>query len=130
MEPEVVATDFAPRAIGPYSQALVAGDWVFCSGQIALDPRTGELSGGDAAGQARQALANLARVLEAAGSGLDRVVKTTVFLADMGDFAAVNEVYAEAFAGHRPARSTVAVAGLPKGARFEVDAVALRRGTP
>ncbi len=127
MEAEVIATDLAPRAIGPYSQALAAGDLVFCSGQIALDPRTGELSGGDAAAQARQALANLARVLEAAGSGMDRVLKTTVFLVDMGDFAPVNEAYAEAFGGHRPARSTVAVSGLPKGARFEVEAVALRR---
>ncbi len=127
MEAEVIATDLAPRAIGPYSQALAAGDLVFCSGQIALDPRSGELSGGDAAAQARQALANLARVLEAAGSGMDRVLKTTVFLVDMGDFAPVNEAYAEAFGGHRPARSTVAVSGLPKGARFEVEAVALRR---
>jgi 2-iminobutanoate/2-iminopropanoate deaminase len=127
MEAEVIATDLAPRAIGPYSQALAAGDLVFCSGQIALDPRTGEMTGGDAGAQARQALGNLARVLEAAGSDLGRVLKTTLFLVDMGDFAAVNEVYAEAFGAHRPARSTVAVSALPKGARFEVEAIALRR---
>jgi 2-iminobutanoate/2-iminopropanoate deaminase len=124
---DFVRTEDAPEAIGPYSQAVAGGEWLFCSGQIALDPRTGELSGKTAAEQARQVLRNLAAVLEAGGSGLGRVVKTTVFLVDMADFAAVNAVYAEAFGAHRPARATVAVAALPKGARVEIDATA-RRG--
>lgn len=124
---EFVHTSDAPEAIGPYSQAVAAGEWLFCSGQIALDPGTGALAGSDAAAQARRVLRNLAAVLEAGGSGLDRVVRTTIFLVDMADFAAVNEVYAEAFGCHRPARATVAVAALPKGARVEIDAIA-RRG--
>jgi 2-iminobutanoate/2-iminopropanoate deaminase len=122
-----VTTDRAPAAVGPYSQAVVSGDLVFCAGQIALRPGGAELVGEDVASQARQVLANLAAVLEAAGSDLQHVVKTTVFLVDMGDFQALNAAYAEAFGEHRPARSTVAVAGLPRGARVEIECVAVRR---
>lgn len=123
---EVIATDAAPAAIGPYSQALVHGELVFTSGQIGMDPASGELPDGGVEAQARAALANLGAVLEAAGSGFDRVLKTTVYLVDMADFVAVNGVYAEVFGEARPARATVAVAGLPKGALFEIDAVAVR----
>lgn len=123
---EFVATDAAPAAIGPYAQAVARGGLLFCSGQIALDPATGALTGADVSGQARQALTNLAAVLEAGGSGLDRVLKTTIYLVSMDDFAAVNAVYAEVFGDHRPARATVAVAGLPKGALVEIDAIAER----
>ncbi len=121
-----VSTPNAPPAIGPYSQAVVAGDFVFCSGQIPLDPATGALVGGDIAAQTRRVLENLKAVLEAAGSGLDRVVKTTVFLADLADFQEMNAVYAEYFGGDPPARAAVQVAALPKGARIEIEAVALR----
>jgi 2-iminobutanoate/2-iminopropanoate deaminase len=121
---EKVLTDKAPAPIGPYNQAIRAGDYLFCSGQIALDPVTGELVGSDAATQARQAMRNLGAVLEAAGARFDDVVKTTIFLLDMNDFAAVNAVYAESFGTLPPARSTVAVAALPKGGRVEVEAVA------
>jgi 2-iminobutanoate/2-iminopropanoate deaminase len=115
----------APAAIGPYSHAVQAGQFTFTSGQLGLDPATGDFAAPDAAGQARQALTNLAAVLAAAGLGLGDVVKTTVFLADMADFAAVNAVYAEFFpAGVLPARSAVQVAALPKGARVEIEAVA------
>lgn len=124
MELKVVATAGAPGAIGPYSQAIIAGGMVYTSGQIALDPTTGQLVGGTAADEARRVLANLRAILEAAGSSMDRVIKTTVFLADMNDFAAVNAVYAEEFGQHRPARSTVQVAGLPKAVRVEIEAVA------
>ncbi len=127
MELDFVATTGAPKAIGPYAQAVGTGDLLFCSGQIALDPATGELLGETAADQTRQALKNLAAVLAAGGSGLDRVLRTTVFLKDMADFAAMNEVYAQAFGAHRPSRSTVAAAGLPRGALVEIDAIA-RRG--
>jgi 2-iminobutanoate/2-iminopropanoate deaminase len=120
-----VATPNAPAAIGPYSQAIVAGGLVFTAGQVALDPRTMELVDGDVKAQTERVFANLTAVLEAAGSGLDRVVKATVFLSDMGDFAAMNEVYARAFGSHRPARSTVAVRTLPKNARVEIDLVAV-----
>ena len=123
---EVIATDAAPAAIGPYSQALVHGELVFTSGQIGMDPASGELPDGGVEAQVRAALANLGAVLEAAGSGFDRVLKTTVYLVDMADFVAVNGVYAEVFGEARPARATVAVAGLPKGALFEIDAVAVR----
>ncbi len=122
---ERIETDRAPAAIGPYSQAVRAGGFLFCSGQIALDPETGAVVGTDAAAQARQVLANLEAVLEAAGSGLDRVVKTTVFLADMGDFQDVNAVYAEAFGSHRPARAAVEVSRLPKDVLVEIEAVAV-----
>ena len=121
---ESVTTDNAPKAIGPYSQAVVVDGWVYCSGQIALDPATGQVVVGDVAAQTERVLRNMAAVLEAAGASLATVVKTTVFLADMADFAAMNEVYAKHFAGHRPARSTVAAAGLPRSVRIEIDCVA------
>ena len=121
----VVSTPGAPKAIGPYSQAIVHGGLVYTAGQVALDPARMELVAGGVADQADRALANLAAVLAEAGSGLDRVIKTTVYLVDMADFGAMNEVYARHFGSHRPARSTVAVAGLPKGARVEIDVVAV-----
>lgn len=121
----IVKTSKAPAAIGPYSQAVVAGGFVHCSGQIALDPETGELVPGDLAAQVERVLKNLKAVLEASGSGLARVVKCTVYLADMADFGAFNAVYARYFEGAEPpARATVAVAGLPKGARVEIDCLA------
>ena len=123
---ETVDTDGAPRAIGPYSQAVVADGWVFCSGQIALDPADGEGVGGDVSLQTDRVMKNLAAVLQAGGASLATVVKTTVFLVDMGEFAAVNEVYGRFFSGDSPpARATVEVSGLPKGALFEIDCVAL-----
>ena len=121
---ETVATSGAPRAIGPYSQALRAGGFLFTAGQVGFDPGTGELVDGGIGEQTRQVLLNIRAILEAGGSGLAQVVKTTVFLVDMADFAAMNEAYAEAFGTHRPARSTVAVAALPRGARVEIEAVA------
>ncbi len=121
-----VSTDQAPQAIGPYSQAIVAGNVVYTAGQVALDPATGELTGRTVAEQTDQALKNITAVLAAAGSSLGQVVKTTVYLADMADFTAMNEVYARHFGEHRPARSTVQAAGLPKGARVEIDAIAVR----
>jgi len=120
----VVATEAAPKAIGPYSQAIVAGGFVFTAGQVALDPRTAELVGRTTAEQTEQVMKNLTAVLAAAGATLGDVVKTTVYLADMADFAAMNEVYAKHFGAHKPARSTVQAAGLPKGARVEIDVVA------
>ena len=124
---QVTATDKAPKALGPYSQAIVTGDLVFCAGQIALDPKTGEIVSGDIKDQTRRVIDNLAAVLEASGSGLDRVTKTTVFLTDLAEFAAMNEAYAEKFGAHRPARSTVPVSGLPRGARVEIECIAVRR---
>ena len=121
---ETVATSGAPRAIGPYSQALRAGGFLFTAGQVGFDPATGELVDGGIGEQTRQVLQNIRAILEAGGSGLAQVVKTTVFLVDMADFGAMNEAYAEAFGAHRPARSTVAVAALPRGARVEIEAVA------
>jgi 2-iminobutanoate/2-iminopropanoate deaminase len=121
-----VATERAPKAIGPYSQAIVSGELVFTAGQVALDPQSGNLVGATVSEQTDQVLKNLAAVLAASGSSLGQVVKTTVFLADMADFAGMNEVYAKHFGGHRPARSTVQAAGLPKGARVEIDAIAIR----
>lgn len=121
----VVSTPGAPKAIGPYSQAIVHGGLVYTAGQVALDPATMELVPGGVAEQADRALTNLTAVLAEAGSGLDRVIKTTVYLVDMADFGAMNEVYARHFGNHRPARSTVAVAGLPKGARVEIDVIAV-----
>lgn len=116
----------APAAIGPYSHAVRAGDLIFLSGQIAIDPATGELvGGGDAAAEARQVLANMARVLEAAGASPAQVVKTTIFLTDMNDFAAVNQVYGDVFPDAPPARSTVEVRRLPRGARVEIEAIAV-----
>ncbi len=122
-----ISTSDAPAAIGPYSQAIAAGDLLFCSGQIPLDPATGELSADDVRVQTRRALENLSALLRAGGSSLGDVVKTTVFLVNMGDFAEMNEVYGEFFATEPPARSTVAVAALPRGARVEVEAIAVRR---
>jgi len=119
-----VQTTDAPAAIGPYSQAIVCGDFVFTSGQVALDPATGQLVGADVAAQTTRVLANLAAVLEKAGSSMADIVRTTVYLRDMADFAAMNAVYAGSFHGAPPARSTVAVAGLPKDARVEIDAIA------
>lgn len=119
-----VRTDAAPAAIGPYSQAIVTDGWVFCSGQIALDPQTMEVVGGDVAAQTEQVLTNLRRVLEAAGAGMDTVVKTTVFLADMNDFGAMNAVYEAHFGSHRPARAAVQAAALPKGVDVEIECVA------
>ena len=124
---DFVATNGAPKAIGPYSQAVGMDDLLFCSGQIALDPSTGELKGSTAADQTRQVMKNLTAVLAAGGSGLDLVLRTTVFLKDMADFAAMNEIYGQAFGLHRPSRSTVAVAALPRGALVEIDAIARRR---
>jgi len=120
-----VATPAAPAAIGPYSQAVVTGGFVFTAGQIALVPDTMQLAQGDIGVETTQVFANLKAVLQAAGSGLDRVVRTTVFLADMADFPAMNEVYAREFGDNRPARSTVAVKTLPKNARVEIDLIAL-----
>jgi len=127
MDIRSVHSELAPKAIGPYSQAVVAGDQVFCSGQIPLDPASGQLVGGNVRAQTERVLANLAAVLEAAGSDLAHVVKTTVFLADMDDFAAMNEVYTARFGDARPARSTVQAARLPRDARIEVDCIAVRK---
>ncbi len=121
---ERVHTDHAPAAIGPYSQAIVTDGWVFCSGQIPLDPATGELNTGDVATQTDLCLKNLAQVLEAAGSSLQSVVKTTVFLSDMNTFAEMNEVYARHFGDHRPARAAVQAAALPKFCDVEIECVA------
>ncbi|CAN5256304.1 RidA family protein [soil metagenome] len=118
-----VHTDQAPAAIGPYSQAIVHGGLVFTAGQIALDPETGEMLLGDVATQTERVMRNLSAVLEAAGSSLQRVVKTTVFLRDMNDFAAMNEVYGRFFGEHRPARSAVQAARLPRDAEVEIEAV-------
>ena len=122
---QIVATKDAPQAIGPYAQAVRAGGLIFTSGQIPIDPRTGEFVAGGIREQTGQVLDNLSRVLEAAGTSLDKVVKTTVYLADMGDFAAMNEVYGRFFTDNQPARSTVEAARLPRDARVEIDVVAL-----
>lgn len=122
---EVIRTDAAPAAAGPYSQAIRAGDLVFTAGQLGLDPATGEFSGDDVGAQAERALTNLAAILDAAGSGMDRLVKVTVFLADIGDWPAVNEVYARLIPEPFPARSAFAVKDLPRGARVEIEAVAM-----
>lgn len=125
MSRRIVSTDTAPGAIGPYNQAVVANGFVFTAGQIALIPGEGKLVDGGVDVQTERVLENLKAVLEAAGSSLDRVVKTTVFLADMAEFPAMNEVYARFFPGDAPARSTVAAKGLPMNVRVEIDAVAL-----
>ena len=125
MERAIVTTQDAPQAIGPYSQAVTLGDLVFCSGQIPLTPQ-GQLVEGGIVEQTRQVLTNLRGLLAAAGSSLEQVLKTTVFLADMNEFAAMNEVYAEFFSGAPPARSTVQVARLPRDVRVEIEAIAVR----
>ena len=125
MQRQIVATPKAPAAIGPYSQAVRVGDLVFTAGQIPLDPATGQLVAGGIEAQTRQALTNLSAVLEAAGTSLANALKTTVFLADMAEFKAMNGVYAEFFPAAPPARSTVQVAGLPLGARVEIEVVAV-----
>ena len=122
---DIISTDRAPQALGPYSQAIRANGFIFCSGQIPIDPAAGAVVATTAADQARQAITNLQKVLEAAGSGLDKVVKTTVFLGDMNDFAAVNAVYAELFGDTKPARSCVQAARLPKDVKIEIEAIAL-----
>jgi 2-iminobutanoate/2-iminopropanoate deaminase len=127
MDLRATKTDRAPAPVGPYSPAIIAGDLVFCAGQLALDAQTGQLVGGnDIRAQTRRVLDNLAAVLVSADSSLDRVTKTTVFLADLADFPAMNEVYAERFGTHKPARSTVG-AGLLRGAKVEIDCIAVRR---
>lgn len=122
---KIIHTDKAPKAIGPYSQAVRANNFIYTAGQIALDPISGELVGLTVEEQTQQALTNLLNVLDAAGSGLKYVIKTTVFLKDMNDFSKMNSVYAEFFNEGFPARSTVAVAGLPKGALVEIEAIAI-----
>ena len=124
---QIISTDKAPKAIGPYSQAIKAGDFLFCSGQIPLDPATMQIVGTNAAEQTRQVLANITAVLEASDRDLSHVVKTTIFLKDMGDFSAVNEVYGEYFKIDPPARSTVEVARLPKDVLFEIEAIAVAK---
>ena len=123
---EFVSTDQAPAAIGPYSQAVQAGSFLFTAGQIALDPGTMEMVGSDVTAQTERVLQNLEAVLAAAGCDFSNVVKTTVYLADMADFVAMNEVYAKYFGDHRPARAAVQAAGLPKGGLVEIDAVAFK----
>jgi 2-iminobutanoate/2-iminopropanoate deaminase len=123
--PTPLHTDNAPKAIGPYSQAIRAGELIFCSGQIPLDPATMQVVEGDIETQTRCVLQNLSAVLEAAGSGLNRVVKTTVFMQDLGEFTRMNTVYAEFFTANPPARSTVQVAALPRNVKIEIECVAL-----
>lgn len=123
-ELRLVAAEGAPKAIGPYSQAVIVDGTIYLAGQIALDPTTNEVVGKTTAEQTDRVLKNLAAVLTAAGSGFSRVVKTTVYLIDMADFPAMNEVYARHFGGHKPARATIQAAALPKGVRIEIDAIA------
>jgi 2-iminobutanoate/2-iminopropanoate deaminase len=126
-ERDVIVTEGAPKPFGgaPYNQAIRAAGLVFCAGQVGLDPASGTLVDGGVEAQARRAMENLTAVLEAAGSGVERIVKTTIFITDLGDFAAVNAVYGSFFAADPPARSTVQVAGLPGGAAVEIEAIAL-----
>lgn len=125
MERRIIATENAPKAIGPYSQAIRSGELIFCAGQIPLDPATGKIVQGDIRDQTRRALQNLSSVLDAAGSAISRVVKTTVFLTDLDNFKAMNEVYAEFFGEQPPARSTVQVSRLPAAALVEIEAIAI-----
>ena len=122
---QVVKSSQAPAAIGPYSQAIVAGGWLFISGQIPIDPGTGEMIPGDISAQAARVLENLRAILKEAGKGMDSVVRTTVYLADLSEFAAMNEVYGRYFPDPFPARATVEVSALPRGARLEIDAIAI-----
>ncbi len=125
-ERTVIATDQAPKALGPYSAAIAYGPFIFCSGQTGIDPLTNQVVEGGVEAEARQVLTNLKAVLEAAGGSLSSVVKTTVFLRDMNDFARMNAIYGEFFTSRFPARTTVQVAGLPKGAAIEIEAIAVR----
>ncbi len=125
MNREIVQTETAPKAIGPYAQAIKAGGFIYTAGQIPIDPKTGDFVSGGIAAQTRQVLENLKAVLESGGSSLDKVVKATVFLRNMGEFAAMNDVYAEYLGHAKPARSTVAVSELPRGALVEIDLVAI-----
>ena len=122
---DIISTDRAPKALGPYSQAIRANGFIFCSGQIPIDPAAGAVVATTVEDQTRQSITNLRQVLEAAGSGLGKVVKTTVFISDMNDFAAVNGVYAEMFGATKPARSCVQAARLPKDVKLEIEAIAL-----
>lgn len=124
MKPKIVATDKAPKAIGPYSQAVRAGELLFCAGQIPIDPATGQLVPGGIKEQTERVLNNIKGVLASQGIGLEHVVKTTVFMTNLADFAAMNEVYAQSFPTNPPARSTVQVAALPKGAQVEIEVIA------
>lgn len=124
MKLQPIATENAPAAIGPYSQAVRYGNMLFCSGQIPLDPLTGEVVAGDISAQTERVMANIAAMLTAAGAGFEDVIKTTVFLVDMADFAAMNGVYASYFENHKPARSTVAVNSLPRGVQVEIEVIA------
>ena len=125
MKLEIISTKNAPAAIGPYSQAVKAGNLLFCSGQIPLDPATGEIVQGDVIVQAERVMENIVAMLTASGAELCNVAKTTIYLTDMGDFAAVNNVYGRYFSNHEPARSTVAVKGLPRGALLEIEVTAV-----
>ncbi len=127
MKREIITSDSAPQAIGPYSQGVRGGGLVFLSGQIALHPDTGEMVSGDVAAQTEQVLANVAALLDAAGLGFADVVKTTIFLVNLADFAVVNEIYGQRFLSAPPARSTVEVKGLPRGALVEIEVIALAR---
>jgi 2-iminobutanoate/2-iminopropanoate deaminase len=120
---EIIATDAAPATIGAYSQAVKCGNLLFCSGQIPLDPATGEVVTGDITIQAEQVMKNISAVLSAAGAGFDDVIKTTIYLVDMADFAAVNAVYGSCFPGHKPARSTIAVKSLPRAVLLEIEVI-------
>ncbi|MCX6900996.1 MAG: RidA family protein [Verrucomicrobia bacterium] len=124
MKPQIVVTDKAPKAVGPYSQAVRAGELLFCAGQIPLDPATGQIVPGGIKEQTERVLNNIKAVLASQGIGPEHVVKTTVFMTNLADFAAMNEVYAKAFPANPPARSTVQVAALPKGAQVEIEAIA------
>ncbi len=126
MKRQAVVTTAAPAAIGPYSQAIHDGEWIFCSGQLGLDPASGQMVTGGITDETEQAIRNLASILNAAGSGLDRVVKTTVFLTNLADFQAMNEVYSRYFTAPAPARSTIQVAALPRGGKVEIEAIALK----
>jgi len=126
MKNKVVSTDKAPAAIGPYSQGIVAGQMVFVSGQLGMDPKTTELVGDDLESQARQAMENLKQIVSASGCGLTDIVAVDVFLTDMNDFVAFNTIYSEYFSDHKPARAAIGVASLPKGARVEVKCIAIK----
>jgi len=126
MSKKIILTQDAPEPIGPYSQAVQMGNFLFCSGQIAIDPKTGQVSAGDVKAQAQLVMKNIEAVLKAADLKFENVVKTTIFLTSMNDFASVNEVYGQYFKSQPPARSTVAVAGLPKGVQVEIEVIAHR----